>query len=143
MGAVLVRDVIVEVIIRRLFRREISAMEVVRASLRGVYDRRCECRFAGMTDRNTVRRRCDNRGEIGAMACQKCGKNSALAVTWERKRDDDWSVMAAISATLMNIKTGTRAWNLDVAGDDFRRESCSGGGIFALVGVRNRGSQAK
>lgn len=47
-GAVLARDVIVEVIIRRLFRGGIGAMMAVRASLRGVDNRRCERRFDSM-----------------------------------------------------------------------------------------------
>lgn len=43
--------------------------------------------------------------------------------------------MAAISATLMNIKTGTRARNLYVGGDDFRRE-------LRTTGVAFRGGES-
>ena len=47
MGAVLARD---ELIIRRLFRRGIGALEAVRASLRGVDDSRCARRFGGIDE---------------------------------------------------------------------------------------------
>ena len=93
MGAVLARD---EWIIRCLFRRGIGAMVAVRASLRGVDDRRYECRFAGMTDRNTVRRRCDNRGEIGAM----CVSESSFKGNSGRQGGRFWCVMPPVEVVI-------------------------------------------
>ena len=66
-GAVLARDVIVEVIIRRLFRGGIGAMEAVRASLRGVDDRRCERRFGSMIATKLGRTRGEPVAEIATL----------------------------------------------------------------------------